>query len=237
MLNPHPVCKLCVVGSIGLCAVMSDEQRSRIGAIAHRKLFHADDVVLGEDEASDFCAIVVSGVAKRVRSLSNGRQQIVGLLFPSDILGRPFGRNLNAIVAATDLQLCVFAKGAFEQLIKENPLLEHAFAEHVLRELDAAQDWMLVLGRKTAAEKIASFLLMAARRSPSLSNAGSPVPRFELPLSRSAIADYLGVRIETVSRQMTQLRRYGVIETDQGGRIVTVLDLQALNAAAEVGRD
>ncbi len=233
MHSPQPICETGLIGNNGLCAAMSVEQRARIGAIAHRKLFHVGEVVLGEDEASDFCAIVMSGLAKRVRSLCDGRQQIVGLLFPSDILGRPFGRNRNAIVAVTDLQVCHFAKSAFEHLIRENPALEHALAEHALGELDAAEEWMLVLGRKTAAEKNASFLMMVARRSPSLSRPGSTAPRFELPLSRSAIGDYLGIRIETVSRQMTQLRMNGVIETEQAGRIVTILDTQALAAAAE----
>ena len=105
--------------------------------------------------------------------------------------------------------------------------------EMALDELDAARDWMLLLGRKTAREKIASFILLIARRS--LTNTGAPQlhdVRVELPLSRETMATYLGLTIETVSRQFTALRKDGLITLD-GTRTVIIPDFNAL--AEEVG--
>ena len=97
-----------------------------------------------------------------------------------------------------------------------------------LDELDAAREWMLVLGRKTAREKIASLLSIIARRDATLQLKGAEGPLvFDLPLTREAMADYLGLTLETVSRQMSALRRDGVIEL-QGKRHVTIPDFGRL---------
>ena len=95
-------------------------------------------------------------------------------------------------------------------------------------ELDAAREWMLVLGRKTAREKIASLLSIIARRDASLAattSGGGKV--FDLPLTREAMADYLGLTLETVSRQMSALKKDGVILLE-GKRHVTIPDMQRL---------
>ena len=107
-------------------------------------------------------------------------------------------------------------------MIARSPELEHRLHEQALRELDEAREWMLTLGRKSAAEKVASFLLMIACTT-------IPRPRpeaepFELPLKRADIADFLGLTIETVSRQITKLRKAGVIHLENN-RSVTVPDL------------
>ncbi|MFM9845877.1 MAG: helix-turn-helix domain-containing protein, partial [Hyphomicrobiaceae bacterium] len=107
-----------------------------------------------------------------------------------------------------------------------------------LDELDAAQDWMLLLGRKSAEEKVASFLAMVARRIDSVGcDERSPIEalRFELPLTRSEIADFLGLTIETVSRQFTRLKVGKIIELE-GSRGVVLLDPNRLQAASERDR-
>jgi CRP/FNR family transcriptional regulator len=97
-----------------------------------------------------------------------------------------------------------------------------------LDELDAAREWMLLLGRKTAREKIASFLSIIARRDASLKNSKNATElAFDLPLTREAMADYLGLTLETVSRQMSALKRDGVIEL-KGKRHIIVPDVEAL---------
>ncbi len=97
-----------------------------------------------------------------------------------------------------------------------------------LDELDAAREWMLVLGRKTAREKIASLLSIIARRDASVSPNGPSGPMiFDLPLTREAMADYLGLTLETVSRQMSALKKDGVIQLE-GKRKVTVPDMGRL---------
>jgi CRP/FNR family transcriptional regulator len=100
--------------------------------------------------------------------------------------------------------------------------------EMTLDELDAAREWMLLLGRKTAREKIASLLAIIARRDASLkpkTAKGGIV--FDLPLTREEMADYLGLTLETVSRQVSALKRDGVIELE-GKRHIIVPDFDRL---------
>ena len=99
-----------------------------------------------------------------------------------------------------------------------------------LDELDAARDWMLLLGRKTAREKIASFMLMVAKRTKLPEDSGD-AGRIELPLTREAMADYLGLTLETVSRQVSSLKRDGIIRLD-GKRGVDILNNRALLQAS-----
>jgi CRP/FNR family transcriptional regulator len=154
---------------------------------------------------------------------------MVGLLLPSDFVGRP-GREGSAydVVATTDLVMCCFRKKPFEAMMENTPHIAHRLLEMTLDELDAAREWMLVLGRKTAREKIASLLTIIARRDASL-NLQTPkgVMVFDLPLTREAMADYLGLTLETVSRQISALKRDGVIAL-QGKRHVTVPDFGRL---------
>ena len=113
--------------------------------------------------------------------------------------------------------------------MKESPELEHRLLRQTLNELDEARDWMVTLGRKTASEKVASFLLMIARNiDPTLDPAASSAS-FNLPLTRADIADFLGLTIETVSRQLTRLRTDGVIRIENN-RHVTVDSLARLES-------
>ena len=111
----------------------------------------------------------------------------------------------------SDITLCCFEREPFEELLIEVPHIAQRMVEIALDELDAARDWMVLLGRKTAAEKTATFLEMVARRSQFDSSAVS-TRDLVLPLLRSEIADYLGLTLETVSRQLSILKRDGVVE-------------------------
>ncbi len=164
--------------------------------------------------------------------MADGRQQIVGLQFAPDFLGRPFRSSSEiAAEAATEVRVCSFPKRALEEMVREAPELEHRLHEQALKELDEAREWILTLGRKTAAEKVASFLyLIASHIDPEHLASDRPM-RFDLPLKRADIADYLGLTIETVSRQITKLRKSGVIELE-GARMVVVPSLAALEHAS-----
>ena len=172
---------------------------------------------------------VVKGTATLSRVMEDGRTQIVGLLLPSDFIGRP-GRAHVAydVTAVSEVTLCCFRRLPFEALVKNTPNIGDRLLEMALDELDAARDWMLLLGRKTAREKVASFLLLIHKRSinPN-SDMGSDPLRLELPLTREVMATYLGLTIETVSRQITALRKDDVIETE-GKKVIVIRDLIAL---------
>ena len=181
----------------------------------------------------EFVGSVVRGVASLTQAMEDGRTQMVGLLLPSDFVGRP-GRESAAydVVATTDLVMCCFRKKPFEDMMVRTPHIAQRLLEMTLDELDAAREWMLVLGRKTAREKIASLLSIIARRDATLNLAGVEGPlEFDLPLTREAMADYLGLTLETVSRQVNALKRDGVIDL-VGKRHVVVPDFDRLSEEA-----
>ena len=210
---------------------MSEIEITKLAQISRRKLYGTGDTIISDAEPIDFFGTIVSGTVMLAKAMPDGRHQIVGLQFAPDFVGRAYGRNNTySAEAATDVELCMFPKPAFERLTEEFPGLQHRLFEFTLDELDAAREWMLLLGRKTAAEKVASFLLMMARRNLMLGCSHTPQPdmaRFELPLTRAGIADYLGLTIETVSRQLTSLKTANAIRLG-ADRLVTVPDIARL---------
>ncbi|WP_287228175.1 Crp/Fnr family transcriptional regulator [Mesorhizobium sp.] len=157
-------------------------------------------------------ANVMRGVVKLTKVLEDGRQQIVGLQFAPDFLGRLFTPD-SAVTAeaASDVDLCRVSKSGLERLIAANPKLERRLMEQTLRELDEAREWMVTLGRKTAAEKVASFLYLIATHLDPSADSEQKGRKFILPLTRGDVADFLGLTIETVSRQLSRLRAEKVI--------------------------
>jgi CRP/FNR family transcriptional regulator len=231
-------CLDCAVRTSALCRTLSPERLAELNRGAYRRRFPAGQMIAGRDPVEDRFAIVVSGVIKLIKSLPDGRHQIVGLLFPSDFLGRPFEPGSRTTAeTATAVELCCFGRQAFERLMREEEALRQLFLERTLDDVDTGRDWMLLLGRKSAQERVAALLLMLLRRlsmPQCAACAVQPIGQITLPLSRGEMADYLGLRIETVSRQLKRLAAAGVIETR--GRTVTVRDLPALERAAEDDR-
>ena len=188
--------------------------------------FAAGDVILWRGEPLHFVASVVTGVATLSKTLEDGRTQMVGLLLPSDFIGRPGRTEIDFdVTATTDVTLCCFERLPFEKLVDETPHVAQRLMELALDELDAARDWMLLLGRKSAREKIATFADMLARRSNQ--NTTNTRLNLELHLTRDQIANYLGLTLETVSRQFSALKKEGIIDFSDRRHFV-VTDLAAL---------
>jgi CRP/FNR family transcriptional regulator, anaerobic regulatory protein len=222
-------CGACPIRHRAVCARCDSAELEAMERIKYYRSFEAGQTVIWSGDRMDFVGSVVSGIATLTQTMEDGRTQMVGLLLPSDFVGRP-GRNEAAydVVATSDLVMCCFRKRPFEQMIQQTPRISQRLLEMTLDELDAAREWMLVLGRKTAREKIASLLSIVARRS-ALAGRIGPQGRtvFDLPLTREAMADYLGLTLETVSRQISALKRDGVIELG-AKRHVTVPDFSRL---------
>ncbi len=224
-----PDCGDCPIRHRAVCARCETDELKQLEEIKYYRSFQAGQTVIWSGDRMDFVASVVSGIASLNQTMEDGRRQMVGLLLPSDFVGRP-GRSQAAydVTAVTDLVMCCFRKRPFESLINSTPNISQRLLEMTLDELDAAREWMLLLGRKTAREKIASLLAILARRcSGGQASGGQPRLSFDLPLTREQMADYLGLTLETVSRQMSALKNAGVIRLD-GKRRVTVPDLAAL---------
>ena len=223
------ICRSCEARHGGICSVLSPTQLAELSKHSSRRKIDAGCEFIGQGENVASYSNILKGVVKLSKVMADGRQQIVGLQFAPDFMGRPFlGESRMTAEAATDTEICVFPRRAMERLISETPELEHHLHNQALKELDEARDWMLTLGRKTAQEKVASFLALIADNSDPEFDRDSV---FELPLSRSEIADFLGLTIETVSRQMTKLRKEGVIRIENN-RHITVPDLDRLSSIA-----
>lgn len=215
------VCASCEARHGGICAALDAQQLVALSKTSSKQKIGSGSELVGDAETIDHYSNVLSGVVKLTKTLSDGRQQIVGLQFAPDFVGRPFKEEsaLNA-EAATDVSLCSFPKAAIERMMRESPGLERRLLRQTLKELDEARDWMVTLGRKSAAEKVASFLLLIARNIDPAADPDREVAEFELPLTRADIADYLGLTIETVSRQLTKLRADGVIDIRNNRHII-----------------
>ncbi len=235
----HPLqlpCEDCPIRYRAVCATCETTELTELEGSKYYRRYEAGQTVVLSGERTDFVASVVSGIASLTQTLEDGRTQMVGLLLPSDFLGRP-GRDSSPydVTAVSDLLLCCFRRRPFEGLLRSNPRIAARLLDMTLDDLDAARDWLLLLGRKSAREKIASFLTILARRDAMLRQAQTPGPvMLDLPLTREAMADYLGLTLETVSRQISALRREGVIALD-GKRRVIVPDFNRL--VAESGDD
>lgn len=227
------LCKACEARHKGICGALNSEQLLRLNRYSSQRSATAGSELVGDEEEVSNYANVLSGVIKLAKTMADGRQQIVGLQFAPDFLGRPFHASSRVSAeAASDVRLCTFPKKLIESMIVEQPELENRLHRQALRELDEAREWMLTLGRKTAAEKVASFLHMIARNVDPDHDYDEPGPAaFDLPLTRADIADFLGLTIETVSRQLTKLRKAGIVEIENN-RHVIVPDMERLDRAA-----
>lgn len=222
-------CNTCPIRHRAVCSKCEPDELQRLDAVKYYRHYDAGQPVVWAGDEMDFVASVVSGIATLSQTLEDGRTQMVGLLLPSDFLGRP-GRRLAPydVTSTTSLTLCCFRRKPFEKLLVDTPSVAQRLLEMTLDELDAAREWMLILGRKTAREKIASLLAILARREAALKKrAPSDGTTFELPLTREAMADYLGLTLETVSRQVSALKRADIIVLE-GKRQITVPDFAAL---------
>lgn len=220
------LCQSCEARHQGICGALSAEQLVTLSKQTRRVHRSEGEELIGDAMPITGYANVLRGVVKLTKVLEDGRQQVVGLQFAPDLLGRPFAQESRVSVeTASDVDLCMIPKPALEAMMRDSGALEHRVMMQALRELDEARDWMVTLGRKTAGEKVASFLyLIATHIDPSEDEA---ITTFDLPLSRADIADFLGLTIETVSRQISKLKADKVIEI-ANYRHVTVRDLAQL---------
>ncbi|MFT6931698.1 MAG: CRP/FNR family transcriptional regulator [Paracoccaceae bacterium] len=233
---PQQDCADCPIRHRAVCAHCESDELELLESVKYYRRFEAGQTIVWAGEKMDFVGSVIEGVASLTQTMEDGRRQMVGLLLPSDFLGRPTRETAPYdVIASADLVLCCFRRAPFLQLILDTPHISQRLLEMTLDELDAAREWMLLLGRKTAREKIASLLAIIARRGPShVDTPGGRSIDFELPLTREAMSDYLGLTLETVSRQMSALKRDGVIEL-VGKRRIVIPDFDLL--MVETGDD
>jgi len=226
-MNP---CGACPVRILTVCAALEPEELRRLADIAQNARIEASQTLFGEGDAADTLYNVTSGTVKLFKLLPDGRRQITGFLMPGDFLGLAVNDHYAYTAeTVTTCSLCRFPRRKVEALLDEFPKMQRRLFSMASNELAAAQDQMLLLGRKTAREKICSFLLMLSQRAARRGHKENPV---YVPMSRADIADYLGLTTETVSRTFTQLKTAGVISLQEGNKI-QIADMDGMYDMAE----
>jgi CRP/FNR family nitrogen fixation transcriptional regulator len=181
-----------------------------------------DEEIFAEGEWAAYFYKVISGAVRTFKLLSDGRRQIDAFHLPGDIFGLETGdEHRFSAEALGDATIIAYRRCGLEVLASRDRAFANQVIASMMRSLERAQDHMLLLGRKHALEKIATFLLVLSER---LTKDG----HVDLPMSRTDIADHLGLTIETVSRSLTQLERQGVIELPAHRRCIVLRDKAAL---------
>jgi len=227
--KPH-ICEQCGVRHRAMCAAIDFEHIGLLEQIVSHRRYTPGQAIFEEGEPADYVYNLSSGDVRLYKLLAVGRRQITGFLRPGDFLGL-VKQDLYAYGAEAidNVDLCCMRVIDLERLMRELPAVRDRLLDMSRDELAAAQEQMLLLGRKSAREKVLSFLLLRAQHDYDLDEAEAAV--LDLPMSRTDIADYLGLTIETVSRTFTALKEEGLIELPSPQHVV-LPDLEAIEAAA-----
>ena len=184
-----------------------------------------DDEIVAQEDAATYCYLVVSGCVRTVRLMEDGRRHVGEFLFTGELFGwEALDRHDFGAEAVTPVTLRRYARRDLERLADQDRDVARRLREVSASRVRSGREHMVLLGRKTASERIASFLLEMAERT-----AVDGRATIELPMNRVDMGDYLGLTIETVCRRLTRLRLDGTIAID--GAKVSIRDRRALGAA------
>lgn len=226
----HP-CETCPVRPITICRSLEAKTLADLRRLGTMQRLQPEQPIFHEGDPARRVFMLTLGALKIYTLLGDGRRQVTGFMFAGDFLGVTVDDEYAFTVEAIQpSELYWFSRDAFDRFVEGNPSVERELYRMAAHELAAAQQQMILLGRKTAAERMASFFLNLLQRAERAS--GRAERRFDLPMSRLDIADYLGLTKETVSRVLASLRNKGIIRLQALDR-VEILDRPGLDALAQ----
>ncbi len=221
-------CADCVVRRFSVCAALDKAELRELEHLGRHIRFASSETVFAQEDMTMSVYNLLEGVMRLYKLLPDGRRQIVGFALPGDFVGMAASaRHGLSADAIGSVVVCRLSRNSFGRFIEDKSHLLRRINELAVRELSRAQDHMVLLGRRSAEEKVALFLVDWRDR---LQQFEGPARTVALPMSRQDIADFLGLTIETVSRTFTKLERDGVIEILSGG--VCLLDPARAEALA-----
>ncbi|HPF45452.1 MAG: helix-turn-helix domain-containing protein [Alphaproteobacteria bacterium] len=226
-------CEKCIGRSVSMCSALKDDEIKLLSDISINISKRSKQVICAEGEMAEYLYNVQSGCVRISKMLSDGRRQIIDFLFPGDYFGLVCDNGYNySAETITDVNLCRMPRNAILEKIKEIPAFSKKILDITIHELLETQEQRLLLGRKNAKERLCSFLLTINARS---SKVGfMKKNHIFLPMSRADIADYLGLTIETVSRQFTILAKDNIISLENSP-LVRIIDIEELQLIASGG--
>jgi CRP/FNR family transcriptional regulator len=223
-------CPTCDVRRSSLCDAVPATDLARLGAMAIGGVARPSTLFITEGDSAAAFFNVISGTARLYKSLPDGRRQITGFADAASLLGLAVSDTYAfSAEAITTVRYCIFPRTRLRGLMRDFPQLEERLLKLASTELVAAQEQMLLLGRKSARERVASFLLARFRLE---ATARGSRMCFLLPMVRGDIADYLGITVETVVRTLRKLRDEGLIEVTNTSEVI-IRDLMGLRHLAE----
>jgi CRP/FNR family transcriptional regulator, anaerobic regulatory protein len=221
-------CAACTVRSLSICGALDQADIVQFERIVHHVKLAPNEALFMAGQVAGSVHGLTAGVARMYKLLPDGRRQVIGFALPGDFLGTvPSDRYSFSADAIDTVTVCRLSQEVFTHFIEQRPHFLIRINEFAVRELMLAQEQMLLLGRRTAEEKVAAFLVGWRER---LAHIGDERQAITLPMSRQDIADFLGLTIETVSRTLTRFEREKMLIIVAGG--VRLLDASRAEAMA-----
>ena len=206
-------CNVCPVREIAACAALDPREREELTRLGHHRTLRRGETLSSAGGENAVSATLIKGVLKVSSFNENGVEHIVSLIHPAGFAGELFAPAAHHdIVALTDAELCVFPRERYEKALERFPALGRALLRRSSQDLLESRSLLAAVSGRTAMQRVAAFLLSLARAANP--HRGRPAPSFDLVLTRGEIAALLGLTIETVSRQLTNLEKQGVIRRD-----------------------
>jgi CRP/FNR family transcriptional regulator len=208
-------CEGCTVHHHGICSAAPSDALVELNKISHLREYPRGSEIIGQGEA----ALVVGNVVEGIVSVSNifvgGKEQIVGLMFPSDFFGQVYEeRSRFAYQASVDSIVCVINRRDFERFVEDYPQVGRQLLANAFKEIDSLREWISLLSCQSAMQRVATFFFMMARRLPNqhcLDHDSADNFVITLPVSRRDIAAYIGTTPETLSRTLQSMIRRKII--------------------------
>lgn len=229
-------CEPCPVRNGSICEALSDASLRQLAKLSRQRHFKAQQKIFNIGDDVEYFFNIISGIVKLQKLLMDGEQHIIGLFYPGDFIGHTArDRHIYSAEAATEVEICCYPRAPFRAFLASHPMLERKLYDLTVRKLDICRDWTLLLGHKSSYERVASFLFMLVRSAskPGHGDRASDYVELQLPLARSEIADYLGLTVETVCRQLARLKDKGIVKL-QSSRDVIVPSVELLAATAAI---
>jgi CRP/FNR family transcriptional regulator len=222
-------CADCTVRRMAVCAALESDEVAEMERFMSSYKLEANQALIEEGSPKRRVFTLTSGMMRLSLMLPDGRRQITGFLMPGDYLGLSdddvYSQTAEAVVPSV---LCGFATADMDRLMERYGRLKDRLHLMTRRALRQARESQMILGRLAPSEKVASFLLVMSARA---SEHGLPESPVHLPMTRTDIADYLGLTIETVSRTFTKLKTQGLIRLPDP-HAVEIVDKHRLAAVA-----
>jgi CRP/FNR family transcriptional regulator len=223
----------CDVRARAVCGVLECSDLAQFKTLGWTLSVVPGQALFHEGDRADRVFTLTRGCVKLYKLLADGRRQVTGFLFPGDFMGVSVcDEHAFTAEALGECQLCWFPRSRFDHYVESQPAMERELYRAAAHELAAAQEQLVLLGRKTAAERLATFFLDLSVKA--AASEGPPLQWVDLAMSRSDIADYLGITKETVSRVISLFKRDRLIRLESLNRI-QILDRDGLREIADGG--